>query len=195
VTAKRPPISDEQFDPAAVGTALRAARKAASLSMDELARRAGVSQPFISQLERGLFSPSLSTLYRIAAVLDVPPSALLPSGARHETMVLRAGHGARIAMSDDPHSPSARMLSRPGPGPLEVFEYEVQAGVGVTEWFEHSGEEFLLVMSGSITIEVEPDPPATLRRGDSMHFDAKSRHRWLAAGRNNARILLVVART
>jgi transcriptional regulator with XRE-family HTH domain len=185
----------DQFDPAAVGKALKTARKDAGMSMDDLAKRSGVSQPFISQLERGLFSPSLSTLYRIAAVLDLHPSALLPSGPNGETKLVRAGHGARLAMSDEPHSPSARMLSRPGHTNLEAFEYEIDSAAELTEWFEHSGEEFLLVLSGALTIEVEPDAPITLRRGDSLHFDAKARHRWIAARHKPARIVLVVART
>lgn len=41
---------------------LRMARRRAGLSQRELARRAGVPQPTVSRIERGLMSPSLDTL-------------------------------------------------------------------------------------------------------------------------------------
>jgi transcriptional regulator with XRE-family HTH domain len=192
---ERPDSDADQFDPLVVGQALKAARNAKGLSMGDLARRSGVSQPFISQLERGLFSPSLSTLYRMAAVLDLPPSALLASGPNGEIKLVRAGHGARLVMSDEPHSPSARMLSRSGETGIEAFEYEIDADAEMTEWFAHSGEEFMFVVTGALTVEVDPDPPVTLRKGDSLHFDAESKHRWIAHGKRSAKIVLIVARS
>ena len=52
-----------------VGSAVRAARRRAGLSQVELARRAGTSQPSIARLERGLVSPTVISLDRIARAL------------------------------------------------------------------------------------------------------------------------------
>src|SRR5579863_810044 len=52
-----------------VGSAVRAARRRAGLSQVELARRAGTSQPSIARLERGLVSPTVVSLDRIARAL------------------------------------------------------------------------------------------------------------------------------
>ena len=54
------------------GTRLRELRVAAGLTQAELAERAGVSVNFISLVERGLKSPTLSTMERLAAALKVP---------------------------------------------------------------------------------------------------------------------------
>ena len=40
-----------------------------------------LSQPFVSAVERGMSTPSIATLYRMAEVLETEPSALLPSSA------------------------------------------------------------------------------------------------------------------
>lgn len=184
----------EAFDPVAVGASIKAARQAAGLSMGALARQSGVSQPFISQLERGQFSPSLATLYRVAAVLDVPPSALLPEANGGGGKVARSGRGARLAMSDDGHPATARLLSRGGSSLLEAFEYEVAPGREPTAWFEHSGEEMIYVLAGVLVLELAEQEPVTLRRSDSIHFDARVPHRWVVPGRRPARIVLVVAR-
>ena len=59
------------------GTVLRDARLAAGLSQEELAHRASLHVSYISQLERGLKSPSLDALFALAEALGVQGSALV----------------------------------------------------------------------------------------------------------------------
>jgi transcriptional regulator with XRE-family HTH domain len=67
-----------------VGSAVRAARRKAGMSQVELARRAGTSQPSIARLERGLVSPTVISLDRIARalgaelVIDFEPAGTRP---------------------------------------------------------------------------------------------------------------------
>ena len=60
----------------AVGRRLRDLRTARGLTLSELARAAGVGKATLSGLENGTRNPRLETLYAIAAVLQVPMSAL-----------------------------------------------------------------------------------------------------------------------
>lgn len=52
---------------------LRTARKKAKISQEELAERAGLHRTYISQLERGLKSPSLDVIVALAKGLRVTP--------------------------------------------------------------------------------------------------------------------------
>jgi len=52
-------------------------RQRLGISQSELARRAGYSHEFISQIERGLKSPSIKALRKIAVSLGVAPSMLM----------------------------------------------------------------------------------------------------------------------
>jgi transcriptional regulator with XRE-family HTH domain len=57
---------------------LRRLRKIKGLSQEELARKARVSQPYLSQLEAGTYkNPSIEILRRLAKALGVPVTALL----------------------------------------------------------------------------------------------------------------------
>ena len=56
---------------------LQEERKAAGISMERLAEQAGLSQAMISLLERDLRNPTLDTLLRITAVLDVDLTEVL----------------------------------------------------------------------------------------------------------------------
>ena len=179
------------IDPALVGAALKSARTAAGLTMTALAQRAGVTQPFISQVEGGSISPSLATLYGLAQALDVPPTALLPASPGGVTVV-RAGEGVTIAQSDVPASPVARMLTGGGRH-LEVSEFEVPVGLSDDTPFAHPGEELVYVLAGQLRLTLEDDEPIELSAGDSVHFDATRTHRAVATGAVTTRYLLVAA--
>ncbi len=53
-----------------VGGELRRLRERANMTQEQLSFRAGLSRPYISQLERDLKSPTLDTLFLICDALD-----------------------------------------------------------------------------------------------------------------------------
>jgi transcriptional regulator with XRE-family HTH domain len=59
-----------------VGTYIRDQRRKAQLSLRKLAERAGVSNPYLSQIERGLRQPSAKILKGIATALQVSAESL-----------------------------------------------------------------------------------------------------------------------
>jgi transcriptional regulator with XRE-family HTH domain len=61
----------------AVGKVIRGARKRQGLSQEALALDAGVERNYVSLIERGCNSASVRILFKLCAVLDLPPSALL----------------------------------------------------------------------------------------------------------------------
>ena len=67
--------------PDALGAFIRDQRRQAQLSMRKLAERAGVSNPYLSQIERGLRKPSAEILQQIARALQISA----------ETLYIRAG--------------------------------------------------------------------------------------------------------
>lgn len=61
----------------AFGQVLRSVRKRAQLSQEALGLASGNGRTFVSQLERGERGASIKTLFRLAAVLQVPPSRIV----------------------------------------------------------------------------------------------------------------------
>ncbi|WP_156517165.1 helix-turn-helix domain-containing protein, partial [Rhodococcus sp. EPR-279] len=59
-----------------IGSYIRSQREAAQVSMRQLASRAGVSNPYLSQIERGLRNPSAEVLAQIAKGLRVSSEVL-----------------------------------------------------------------------------------------------------------------------
>jgi transcriptional regulator with XRE-family HTH domain len=174
-----------------VGLSVRARRTAVGLSIAELARRAGVSGPFISQLEAGRSSLSIPTLYRIADALGTSPNGLLP--VLKEDLVTRAGHGPVLPATQTDHPQEPRLLTRRGPDvALEGFHYLIDAGQDAQQWYRHRGEDLVFVIAGSIVVEFEDGREVELAAGDSLHHQGEISHRWRLAGQEPAEALVVI---
>lgn len=61
----------------ALGRVLRRARTGATLSQERLAFLSGLHPTYISQLERGIKSPTVDALWNIAKALNIPVSVIL----------------------------------------------------------------------------------------------------------------------
>ena len=59
------------------GELVRQFREQASLSQEDLADRAGIHRTYIGGIERGERNPTLQTIHKLAAALDIPPMELL----------------------------------------------------------------------------------------------------------------------
>jgi len=87
-----------RLDVGSLGSYIREQRTSAELSIRELARVAGVSNPYLSQVERGIRQPSAQTLSRVADALRISA----------EQLYVRAGflergheHSVRAALAED----------------------------------------------------------------------------------------------
>ncbi|AUH69660.1 MULTISPECIES: helix-turn-helix domain-containing protein [Gordonia] len=90
----------------AFGHRLVTVRKARGLSQEELAERCGLHRNAVSNLERatsnsasGIADPLMSTVYRLARALDVPPTYLMP-GADTRPGMRAAEQETNHALSD-----------------------------------------------------------------------------------------------
>jgi transcriptional regulator with XRE-family HTH domain len=61
----------------AFGKTIAGLRQAARLSQEELAEQAAIHRTYVSQIERGLKSPTIVILFKLANALDTTPSKIL----------------------------------------------------------------------------------------------------------------------
>jgi transcriptional regulator with XRE-family HTH domain len=91
----------------ALGSFIRTQRKLADLSLRELAEMTEVSNPYLSQLERGLHQPSVRVLKAIADALNVSAETLLVQAGllQHDAeagAAAAAGSSVESAIRTDP---------------------------------------------------------------------------------------------
>src|SRR5438876_812054 len=143
-------------DPASMlGARVRSLRHERGLTLKGLGALAGLSHPFLSQLERGLARPSIGSAERIARALQIPVGELwgAPPRPPAETRVLRRGEGASTP-HPQPGSPGG-MRELAGAGPFSVREWSG----GSRQWPEDAwvaeGEVVLYVVRGAIELDLE----------------------------------------
>jgi transcriptional regulator with XRE-family HTH domain len=86
-----------------LGEFIRTQRKQAQLSLRDLSERTNVSNPYLSQIERGLHEPSVRVLKSIAVALNLSV----------ETMLVRAGLLSEEPKGDGPTDTERAILSDP----------------------------------------------------------------------------------
>ncbi len=159
-----------------VGQRLRVLREERAISMRALARRSGLSANALSMIERGLTSPSVSTLNKLAMALEVPITAFFRAEPEKERIVFRkASERSRV--------PFLRGLIEGMGG--EAFDGRVEAflltlesgGSSGPHGMIHTGSELVFCLRGVIEYEVEGQR-FTLESGDSLIFSAQMVHRW-----------------
>ncbi len=172
-----------------VGRRVRELRVRRGMVIEDLARKCGLSKPYISQVETGKASPSLQTVQKLAQALGVPLTYLFLEEAFGCHVTRRA---ERRAVSFGEPDKLVFFLSAPNRS-LEMLLLEIPSGYtagGRTH--SHEGEECHWVLEGTITA-VQGDQRFVLARGDSFHWDGSVPHRIENHGPEVARLL--VART
>jgi transcriptional regulator with XRE-family HTH domain len=187
-------------DAAELGQKLRAARKAAGMTLLDLSQTAGVSQSLISQVERGLASPSITTLRRFAAALGVPIASLFVEHGSTSTAE-RELDGRQIVVREDerkglsvPRSKVKYELLTPDLNRTIEFlriEYSPHSRTH-PEPMSHPGEENALCLEGSVVVTIE-GKEFVLNVGDSISFDSGRVHQ--VENRTHAPAVLVSAIT
>jgi transcriptional regulator with XRE-family HTH domain/quercetin dioxygenase-like cupin family protein len=185
-----------------MGERLREARQARHLSLRTLAERLGVSPSLISQIETGRANPSVSTLYAIAAELDVSLDELLFNDRRPvepaEPAAARHGHSTNGTMAAAPPVQRARdrhairlasgvnwerltTTSEPGIEFLHVI-YEVGGASSPPDAFQrHPGHEWGYVLSGRLQVRIGFDE-YVLEPGDAISINSSIPHRLATIG-------------
>lgn len=184
----------------ALGRVLRRAREASGIGVREMAGRLRCSPSHISQVERGVTSPSVHTLFSMVGELGLSLDDLLAAATSDTPSLNTADIGpwpGRIVRSAD-----RRGISLPGgvkwemliPAIEDGFEfveyvYEVGGHDG-DDFFRRNGWEYGLVLEGRLGGAIgfaEFD----LEVGDSIAFDSSAPHRFWNAGDVPARAVWV----
>ncbi|CAO5155791.1 putative transcriptional regulator [Frankia sp. AiPs1] len=165
-----------------LGGAVRAQRRALGLTLVEVAGRAGLSHPFLSQLERGLARPSMRSLTAIASALSTSAQALMAAAEEIPLPDVAPATGSVSVVRHDTtavSSPggSVRTLVR-GERAMLPSEY-LGAPPTFREYFRHDGEEFVYVVAGRIEVDLDGSRHQ-LAAGESVYYAGGVRHRWRA---------------
>ena len=186
----RRPRMDKVPSPPRLGKSILALRRRHGFSLDELARRSGVSKAMLSQIEQERANPTVATVWKIARGLEISLQDLLGTGAeRARFQVIRRGNAPLLKEKGC----EIQVIS-----PVEMVEdlelYLLRfAPGGELKSSPHFArtEEIAAVIRGKFEI-VSGDNACALEEGDAAVYAADARHSIRNLTRKEAELFLAV---
>ncbi len=183
-----------------VGSEIRQLRRASGLTLKALGKAAGISQSYLSVIERDAGNPSIEVLRAIAAALSVDVNwFFIPrrgAGPLERAHVVRAGSRRNLnllygsSVAEIGYSDSLLSSSIGGRFYMGMAVYAPGAERPEEPMHVHGGEEHGVVVKGQLELTLG-DEVILLSAGDSYSFDARIPHH--GRNRTNEETLLVWA--
>lgn len=185
-------ISLPEMKDEGIGRKLRLRRSIKALSLQDVAKLAGISVGLLSQIERGMTMPSIKSLRQICAALNMPVSWLFdtPDGDV-DSIVIRAA--TRRVMTLGAKAMTKELLSPDVVPGIQMIRIVVQPGGSSGEPYNSGeGAKCGVVIAGKLGLYVD-GREYILEIGDSFAFSAQKMHRFWCAGDQPLELIWVVA--
>jgi len=173
-----------------LGQRIRRLRSRRHLSLSALARHVGSSSSFLSQLERGSTSASISMLRRISGGLGVTLAELFDEETDPPMAVLRRSDRPSI----ETEAGTRKYLLTPPPlRQIEVYAGEFDPGASTGDAYVHGdSQELFVVITGTVRVEIG-EQSHVLSAGDSIEYTSAAPHRAENCGEEPAEVLWIVS--
>jgi transcriptional regulator with XRE-family HTH domain len=174
-----------------VGERLRALRRSRRATLRTVAERSGLSESFLSQVERGRSSASIESLRRVAEALGVSMADLFEPDGLPGPRVLRRDERPALSFG----VLGKKLLLTPRPlHHLEVFagELEVGGSTGAEPYAHGDSEELFVVLSGTVQLELGGEL-FELEPGDSIDYRSSTPHRVSNTGQDLAEVMWIIS--
>jgi transcriptional regulator with XRE-family HTH domain len=170
---------------------LRRLRAGRGLTLDDLAKRAGISRSMLIQIEQKRVNPTLATLVRLAEALDIGLAELVELGGRRRVRVISRDDAVELWTS--PRGGSGWLLVGSDQlDHIEFWDWRLQPGdVHQAEAHAAGTAEILHVLDGDLTLEVDGESRAAAT-GESIIFSADADHSYGNHGTRPLHVLMIV---
>jgi transcriptional regulator with XRE-family HTH domain len=176
---------------AGVGKRLKELREERRMSIRDVGRQSGISANALSMIERGITSPSVSTLYRLVEALGVPITAIFRAEPLREEIVFRPV--AERTQVPFPLGVWEGLGGEAFTGRVQPFMITLEVGADSgAQPIVHTGHEFVMCLQGQLEYRVE-GKIFFLSPGDSLLFAARLRHCWRNPANNITQAIVVLS--
>jgi len=172
-----------------IGAKIRHRRNEIDMSMKVLAEKTGLTSGFISQVERELAEPSITSLRKIAKALGVAVFYFFTEEKSPGIVVRKEGRQSR----NFPKSHLTYELLSPDLNrQMEMFMASLEPGANTCEEpLSHNGEEVTHVLEGTMWIKIGDDE-YTLKEGDTIYYFSSAPHKIVNSGDSMLRFISTI---
>lgn len=186
-------------EPLRLGERLKEIRLAQRWTLEDVSQRTGVARSTLSKIENHQVSPTFTVVQKLIAGLGIDlPQLFTPPRQKNHTMgrrdLTRRGEGEQHPTPTYEHELLSCELAQKRMIPFKTI-VRARSFDEFSEWVRHDGEEFLMVLEGTIQLYTEFYEPLELASGDSIYFDSDMGHALVSVSDGDAVVLSVCTRT
>ncbi|WP_432409405.1 helix-turn-helix domain-containing protein [Wukongibacter sp. M2B1] len=157
-----------------IGENLKRLRNERNLSLSQLAELSNISKVMLSQIEKGETNPTINTIWKIAAGLNIPYTSLLERQQQDAYVIKKSDIVSQI--TDDGQYRLYCYYSNTPHHNFELFQMELDEGCRYTSvGHPEKSEEYLMVLEGQLTLEINNET-FILNADDTITFTASAKH-------------------
>lgn len=178
--------------PAGLGPRLRALRRTRGWTLETASARTGLAKSTLSKIENDRMSPTVEVLLKLSQGFGVDLAGLFgdPRPDPAPRSLTRAGTGPRHETRSYSHELLGADLADKRITPVRArVKARSLAEYGPLD--HHDGQQFLLVLSGTVVMQFLDEAPLRLGAGDSLYFDTRTPHACLSDGPEDAELLWI----
>jgi len=168
---------------------LKRLRNERNLSLGQLSELSGVSKVMLSQIEKGETNPTINTIWKIAAGLNVPYTSLLEQQEKNAFVLKKKDTVSQL--SDDGHYRLNCYYTNTPHRNFELFQMELDEGSKyISQGHPEKSEEYLMVLEGQLTLESNNEA-FMLNAEDAINFNSSTRHVYINSGKETLRTIII----
>ncbi|MBW1712373.1 MAG: cupin domain-containing protein [Deltaproteobacteria bacterium] len=179
-----------------VAQRIRSIRRQKGLSIEDVARRSGLSEEVIRQVEEESASPCLGDLIKLAKALEMRMGTLISSAPARPYTVVRADQRKIVNRYSSEQVLKfgysyQHLAFDKGDRSMEPFFISLKPEEAEEELSSHDGEEFIFILEGQMEAHVGPEIEV-LNPGDAIYYSSTVPHLVKCHGDKETKILAVI---
>lgn len=172
-----------------LGEKIRKTRLTKGMTLTTFAQKIGKTTSYVSQIERGLASPSIMSLREISKTLDVPIFYFLLDDGKQRAVVRK---DERKVLQFPRSHLTFELLSPDLSRQIEMIRIQLEPGASTcTIPLPHEGEECTFVLEGKMEIQIG-DETFILERGDTIYYIAGIPHKITSIGKEDLVVISAI---
>jgi transcriptional regulator with XRE-family HTH domain len=174
-----------------IGQRIRVQRQSNNLTLRQLAEKVGCTDAYLSQIENGKVSPSISSLKRIADGLQTKITDFFVESQDDEPVVLTTDRRTVLSL-ERWNAKIESLVVNPKNKRMHPFFTTIKPGGGSHGLYSHVGEEFGLVLKGELEIDLD-GVIHRVKKFESFYYNSSQPHSWTNPGKSETVVVWVIS--
>lgn len=174
-----------------IGNILKTQRLSQNLSLRDLSARCNIAASTISQIETGKSSPNLMSLKALCDALDLQVSSLFLDEELDKVKLVRRSEQQSFVRNVSNGKKLIESIITKGSNEMWGGIINVPPESDSGNYSRHGGEEFVFILKGTLTFDLENHKNYILEKYDTLYYPNSIGHRWINDSNEDVEMLIV----